>query len=188
MLGKQLYLSKNEALRPEVVAVRNDDASVYRKKPAQGTGLWTSTWQEETQDSGWVEWCRGADFGEPENRIWFLLTPAEDARLLIIDSYHDMVTLIRRFPLRHRLHGASLSSIAEEAGLGADHFTGFDFERMAEEYDGLHLTEQAAGALHLSYPLDMNSWDCESTCWFRWVFTDVERIAVPELVQVESEY
>lgn len=71
------------------------------------------------------------------------------------------------------------------AGYFNEHFTGFDFERMAEEYDGLHLTEEAAGSLHLSYPLDMNSWDCESTVWFRWVFSEVSRIEVQKAVEVE---
>lgn len=187
MLGKQLHLSEGETLRQEVVAVKNDEGSVYRKKPAQGTGLWTSTWRKRTRDSDWIEWCRSEEFGNVEEQSWFLLTPAKDAKLCVISSYYELAALIQRFPLMYpSLYPASrfTQEKLQMAGLPMDHFTGIDFEGLAYEYDGLHLTEEAAGSLHLSYPLDMNSWDCESTVWFRWVFTAVERIEVQQPIEV----
>lgn len=183
MLGKQLHLSTGETLRQEVVAVKNDEGSVYRKKPAQGTGLWTSSWREKTRDSDWIEWCRGDNFGEPEKQSWFLLTPAKDTRICTISSYYELAATLKRFPLTYA-HVSQMELVDMSAGYFNEHFTGFDFERMAEEYDGLHLTEEAAGRLHLSYPVDMNSWDCESTVWFRWVFPHVERIEVQQPVEV----
>lgn len=184
MIGKQLHLSKRETLRQEVIPVKNDEGSIYRKKPAQGTGLWTSSWREETRDSDWIEWCRSEEFGDIDAQSWFLLTLAKDTRLCVISSYYELTVTLKRFPLRHPRYTSQLEMAAVSAGLSADHFTGIDFERLAQEYDGLHLTEEAAGALHLSYPLDMNTWDCESTLWFRWVFTNVERIEVQKPVVV----
>ena len=114
-VGIQLHLSEVHALAENVASVENDPMSPFRKKPKYG--FWTSTWREETQDSDWVEWCRGQDF-----------------------------------------------------------------EQLAQSYDGLRLTERGNSRLHLSYPLDLNSWDSESTLWFRWCFTAVEKI-VPVIAQ-----
>lgn len=169
-LGIQLHLSNESELEPMVRAVKNDEMTILRKKPAPGTGLWTSTWGEESRDSEWVE-CYRRLFGSPEDLCWFLLTPEPDARIYVIDSYHDLAGLIQCFPL------------AQER-LSHPHFVGIDFERMSEAYDGLYLTLEGEARLHLSFPLDMNGWDCESCLWFRWCFRSVEKIE-PRSIQIE---
>lgn len=86
MIRKQLHLSGEEMLRSEVIPVKNDPEMVFRKKPLQGTGLWTSTWRKRTRDSDWIEWCRSEEFGNVDAQSWFLLTPAKDARICTISS------------------------------------------------------------------------------------------------------
>lgn len=179
--GIQLHLSGREVLSQEVVPIVNNAAATFRKKPAYGTGLWTSSWREETQDSDWVEWCRNNEFGEPDKQSWYLLTPAIDARLYVVDSHVALVQLLKRFPLEHPLFKEMRA-----VGIRDEHLIGIDFEQLAQEYDGVHLTYEAAGSLHLSYPLDMNSWDCESTVWFRWVFTSVEQIEAQKCMEVDG--
>ena len=176
MLGKQLHITYEETLNQSVNSVYNSDESGIVKKPARGTGLWTSTWREETQDSDWVEWCVGEDFGKPYEKNWYLLTLQEDIKLYVIDSLRGLHKLLRAYPWdqnKWREYGFRCIAI--------------DFEKLALDYDGIHLTEKGNEETHLSYPDDLNSWDCESTLWFRWCFSEVQKIEVPQPVAVEQE-
>jgi hypothetical protein len=123
-------------------------------------GLWTSTWKGEPKVSGWVEWCRSESFGVGKLQTW-LLTPRADARIAIVDGMDDLKALLLRYPLH--------------LGKAEDHFLQpLDFERMAQDYDGLHLTDEGQWATRLTQP-SLYGWDCESTCWFQWAFDDVEK-------------
>lgn len=170
-LGVQLHLSTESTLTPTVRPVKNDRLTSLRNKPANETGLWTSTWRKKTRDSEWAEYAEDV-WGTTDEQCWFLLTPDPGAHLCVIDSSQALALLIERYPLEYpgwltRLPGSFLSPLE---------FTGIDFEQMSLEYDGLHLTHQASVRLHLSFPLNMNSWDCESTIWFRWCFKQVRQI------------
>lgn len=174
MLGKQLYIMSNDELRQDVTPVRNSEKTALIKKPAHCTGLWTSSWREETQDSAWVEWCQWNDFGKPYENHWYILTPKEDAKLYMIDSLRDLHKLLRAYSWdQHKWREYGFRS------------TAIDFEKIAMEYDGIWLTEQGNEETHLSYPEDLNSWDCESVLWCRWCFSDVQRIETPQLVEAE---
>lgn len=164
MLGKQLHVSAFECLLPTVTVVENDPMRFFSKKPLVGTGLWTSSWREETQDSEWVEWCCNNDIGFL-NLYWHLLTPKEDAKIIVIDTYQDLEQLVFAY-------GKSMKTVI----FGEIFHPLIDFEKMAKDYDALHLTTYGAGTLHLSFPNDMNSWDIESTLWFRWCFQEVNKI------------
>lgn len=173
MLGKQLYITSEETLNQAVVPVTNSDETGFIKKPAAGTGLWTSSWREETQDSAWVEWCQGENFGKPYEKTWHLLTPQEDVKLYVIDGLKDLNKLLRT----HKWDQPKWEEYRR---------TAIDFERLALEYDGLWLTEKGDAETHLSYPDDLNAWDCESVLWFKWCFTEVQRIETPQPVMVEE--
>ena len=176
LLGKQLYITASDTLSDQTfVGVRNSQDMAFIKKPTRGTGLWTSTWREETQDSDWVEWCHGNDFGDPYKKNWLLLTPKDDIKLYMIDSLKDLHRLLRDHGYR--------DPIMEAVGIMK---TTIDFERLSLEYDGIWLTEQGNQETHLSYPEDLNAWDCESILWFRWCFTEVQRIATPKPVMIEE--
>jgi hypothetical protein len=171
MLGVQLHFSCVQALIEQVAPIENDEMA-SRKKPKSTSGLWTSSWREETKDSEWVEWCRGENFSNPDESQWFLLTPKEHSRLYVIDCYADLERLLETYlwelPEIKRL--SELSYLRR-------YYRGIDFERLSQDYDGLHLTSHGNEDLHHGFPLDMNAWDSESTVWFRWCFTKVEKIA-----------
>ncbi len=173
VLGTQLHISLAQELIEQIAPVENDEDMPMRKKPKSTTGLWTSSWREETQDSDWVEWCRGENFGDPDKDQWFLLTPRIDARIYMIDSLTDLERLL----IQYEWYSPLAKKIARTVGREhARYYTSIDFERLSKEYDALHLTEYGNGQLHLSYPLDLNAWDSESTIWFHWCFTEVRKI------------
>lgn len=123
-------------------------------------GLWTSTWLGEPKVSGWAEWCRSESFSIGDSRVW-LLTPKADARIANVDGMADLKALLLRYPLH--------------LGKAYDHFfQPLDFERMAQDYDGMHLTDEGQWATRLTQP-SLYGWDCESTCWFQWAFDRVEQ-------------
>src|SRR5437016_4054794 len=93
----QLHITPAYDMIEQVASVENDADGPFRKKPKSTTGLWTSSWREETQDSDWIEWCRGENFGDPDTSQWFLLTPREDVKLYIIDSLADLEKLMKDY-------------------------------------------------------------------------------------------
>ena len=174
MAGTQLHISSAKALIEQVAPVENEFDAYYRQKPKGG--FWTSTWREESQDSDWIEWCRGNSYySTDESNIWWLLTPRPECRLYTIDSLRDFTGLLMEYGER--------PPIAYEIPLFADRRV-IDFEKLARQFDGVHLTERGNAGTHLSYPNNLNAWDCESTLWFRWCFSEVRQIAV---VTQESE-
>lgn len=203
---RQLWLSDTSEIKHEVTPVRNsEETGAVIKKPARETGLWTSTWREETQDSDWIEWCRGNDYGNPDGGYWYLLTPKTDVKLYVIDGTHDLEMMLHDYlwttPLLTRMNeqcGMSYSSAyqrmyADRTGkrlpqVKLPRFAAIDFEKMSEEYDGIWLTEQGNGACHLPWHSehDLNSWDCECVLWFRWCFEQVE--TMQPVVVVEENH
>ena len=191
---RQLWLSETQDIKHEVIPVRNsEETGAVIKKPARKTGMWTSTWREETQDSDWVEWCRSEEFSNPDGCYWHLLTPKQDIKLYVIESVYDLEKLLLSYPWTTPLltrmneaYGMSYSSLF--GGMYGDlaemrrpqiklpRFAAIDFEKLSQEYDGIWLTERGNAAVHL--PLhsehDLNSWDCECVLWFRWCFEQVE--------------
>jgi len=182
VIGVQLHFSFAQIVREREIPVKNDEMT-FRYKP--DGGFWTSTWREETQDSEWVEWCRGENFGSPDESNWFLLTPQADARLYVINCYADLERLLNTYKWESPMAKRLRQTVGENSHL-SHYYQGIDFERLAQDYDGLHLTYEGNNRLHLSYPLNMNAWDSESTVWFRWCFTEVQRIETPKPTQEED--
>jgi hypothetical protein len=171
----QLHLSLDAEFNPETAMVnaQNADDRAFVTKPAIHTGLWTSTYNRKEKSSEWVEWCISQDFGNVYEQVWWLLTPRHESRIYTIDGLRDLEVLMARYPYnyKHRL------SVYEYMAL-------IDFEKMSEEWDGIHLTSRGNMKLHYSFPHNLNSWDVESTIWFRWSFTKCERIETPVRVKV----
>lgn len=207
---RQLWLSDTPEIKHEVTPVRNsEETGAVIKKPARKTGLWTSTWREETQDSDWIEWCRGNDYGNPDTDYWHLLTPRQDVKLYVVESVHDLEMMLHNYlwttPLLTQMneqYGEIYASkyaedslfrkvLASRTGMNfppvkLPRFAAIDFEKMSQEYDGIWLTEQGNAACHLPWHSehDLNSWDCECVLWFRWCF---ERVETMQPVQVVAE-
>ena len=85
--------------------------------------------------------------------------------------------------LRGLLKGYSLNR-----GRAEDHFfQPLDFERMAADFDAVHLTDEGQWATRLTQP-SLYGWDCESTCWLRWAFERAEPGPAVELVGVRYSW
>ncbi len=193
--GTQLYTTNAEKLNEQVIPVKNSEQSAGIHKPEPGTGLWTSSWRESTRDSDWVEWCKASDYGSVDTRIWWLLTPNERTNLYTIESRFDLLDLLTRYtwetdmlkqlnesigPMQEALVYSWSEPFRRPLPIERRHFAWIDFEKLAQEYDGIWLTEAGNASTHLSFPHNLNSWDCESILWFRWCFSDVTRIETPQ--------
>jgi hypothetical protein len=88
------------------------------------------------------------------------------ARIVEIDSIDDYLAVIERYGTVYPPSGRLT----------------IDFERLANDFDGLHLTESGVCEVASHYWPYFNienlyGWDVESTLWFRWVFKDVRHIS-----------
>lgn len=130
-------------------------------KPYEG-GLWTSTFDERA-GSAWTRWCLAEEFcidsSDPSWPNCWLLHPRADARIYTVDSY------------------SALELLCASYGRSARGGTTYpDWLAVAEDYDAVHLTGGGQVVTHLSVPLNLWGWDCESTLWFRWAFESAEYI------------
>jgi hypothetical protein len=129
-------------------------------------GLWTSTYDPDN-GSAWVQWCLSEDYGVPRGYTWqaWLLVPRLDARILTIDTYTDLehVVTVYGLPSAPTLHPDSIA---------------LNFEKLAHHYHGIHLTEAGQWATRLSQPHSLYGWDCESTLWLNWAFTEVRDLGI----------
>lgn len=127
-------------------------------KPANGGGLWTSTWHPE-HGSEWVQWCLSEEFdcdrANPVFRIW-TIEPSPGARIYEIDTYADLKRLVAAYP--HTDHHRSWPSAHPH------------WQHVASDYDAIHLTDAGQWATRLTHPLNLYGWDCESTLWLRPAF------------------
>lgn len=152
MLPPQLHNTSADTLTvPDKLVIESGD-----RKPKGA--FWTSTYNEGS--SSWLEWC------EMEMPGWvctnnFLLTVDPNAKVYVINSLDDLEQLLAMYPY---------------SGFMSEYFSYVDWAAMANAgWDGVQVTEAGQRATRYSNP-GLYGWDCESTAWFRWVFTNVERI------------
>lgn len=157
MLGTQFHANPKRPSQELFKPVFHDKQTNNNKPKG---GLWTSTHTpDDTYPSQWIEWgvVDGGNFWLKMD--WWLLTPDPNARIITIDSYEDLEVLQARYPLQQE-------GIWEDLPL-------LDFTKIAQDYDAMNLTGRGQIKTRLTYPLSLYGWDCESTLWFRWLFTDV---------------
>jgi hypothetical protein len=158
-LGAQLYIGEHGPRPALFKTPRNRDMFV---KPTGG--LWTSTYLGAADGSDWVRWCRDeGGFGNVEKANWWLLTADPEAHVLVIDSYADLARATAAYPL---IWDRADPFYAERPKL--------DYEAIARDFDGVHLTDRGQWRTRLTHPLDLYGWDCESTLWLRWSFEGVQ--------------
>lgn len=158
-LGPQIHAGKQPTAKGFIPAT-DGSATSSRFKP--NGGLWTSTLIDGT--TGWVDWCRGEDFGGVDAHAWWQVTPEPDARVLVIDGERDLRAVAEAFPRDTGYVG--IPYIPERT---------VSFEAMiAAGYAGLRVTHEGHWETrYLHGVLNTYSWDCESTVWLSWCFTDV---------------
>lgn len=127
-------------------------------------GLWTSSYIPFI-GSDWVQYSfQVGGFRVPDSENWdgYILYPNKDARVYTIDGYKDLEQLMSKYRIRSKLKFSNF--YARRANYS------IDFEKIAEDYDAIHLTRRGQLLTKNSYPYNLDGWDVESTVWFRWVF------------------
>ncbi len=150
----QLYAGDRERLDRTVWPVRNDPQRLGKPRG----GFWTSTYDRD-YGSAWVSWCVAYRYNDPLDLHWTVLHVRQSARIAVIDSADTLAGFIEQYPriLRQR--------------------RGLDFELLSQDYDGLHLTTGGYIDTHSGRSaLRLLGWDCESTVWFKWVFSRTQQI------------
>lgn len=182
-LPPQMFVTRKPGVE---VAEKHFNAKIENRergwmKPERGSGLWTSTYDPQC-GSDWIQWARMERYmGEDDEGHWQVLDEDEPgyipreqrklyyncyvlhptvARIYVVDGLEDLVVLMRDYhhPYRSPWDGG---------------YRYLDFERLAEDFDALHLTERGQWKTRMSSP-DLYGWDVESTFWFRWKFSQVE--------------
>jgi len=108
-------------------------------------GLWTSP---VNSDWGWKDWNAGEQYSECDEENSFVLKFLEGTKLLVINSLDDLLKL----------------PMIESTYLRSDKY--LDFELLAKVADGLWLTSKGMSETHLSRPINLYGWDCESVLIF----------------------
>lgn len=121
----------------KVEPIKNDN----RCKPKGG--LWISP---VNSNWGWKDWCESKNFRDCDLANSFQLKLKSTANVFVIDSYSDL----KNAPLIDLKIGEHY------------HKQYLDFELLAKTYDAIWLTEKVQNETHLSRPLSLYGWDCES--------------------------
>lgn len=117
-------------------------------------GLWTSTFLPDGS-SDWIRWCISEEFLNPDTMGKWILTPAKGARIFTVNQPDDIAFLCNG--------QATYNAFATP-----------DFEALAQDWDGIHLTKDGQYRTRFSMPFSFYGWDCESTLWLNWAFDDVK--------------
>lgn len=158
-MDTQLWVHTTEPDRDEFEEPSNSD--MFLSKPEGG--LWTSTLRDDGL-CAWIQWLDTGSWNPPDETRVFALEPDPDADVVEIASVDDLERLNDQF------------SRSSAPGSCRQHpFAPLDFEEIAEEYDAIHLTERGQLETRLSWP-GLYGWDCESTCWLSWRFSEWELV------------
>lgn len=153
-LGTQAHTNVKEPAPAHL----NDPVNQFDQLTKPAGGLWTSTMRPDG-DSAWMEWRRSEHWEFVDDVHLYALVPDPDAEVLVIDSQTD---------LREALSAYGRTDLDTTM---ADQFAPLDFESIAVDYDGIHLSAAGQRDTRFSRP-GLYGWDCESTLWFDWVFQD----------------
>ena len=127
-------------------------------------GFWTSTYTPNNEHpSDWARWC-SSEMPDKFNKKAIILTVKKDAKIFIIDSLDDVKILKKKYPYNYSMKCLCI----------------LDWEKISQDYDGVAITSK--GQWETRMPRDMKDmglslygWDCESTLWFRNVFSKIEK-------------
>lgn len=125
--------------------------------------LWGSTYNENPEDefiSSWATYCICDDYKAKIDSLSYgiIYELKDSAKIFEIDSLEDYENLMEKYsmPYHSRMMGTRLV---------------IDWEKLAKDYDGFHISDGAVYFLRLNVPghddyANFYSWDCESYCLF----------------------
>ncbi|MEX3914305.1 hypothetical protein AB4672_21265 [Bacillus paralicheniformis] len=161
----QLFCGKSEPQKSNIQPIKNQIECLKA-----GGGIWTSTYNNESGS----DWVRVYDslWGIPKEGIdGWLLTPSSNSCVYKIDSLNDLIWMYQNYK-------RTLADIP-------DFIKMINFEKMAQDFDAVHLTAKGKSETRHSWPINLHAWDCECTHWFRWCFEKVEYIGKIKSVQIK---
>lgn len=133
---------------------KNREGYLSMNKPLYG--FWSSP---VNSGWGWKNWCRCEDFRTTSFDHWTKFKLKPGAKIIIIDSLHDLEEVLCNFSIIDKAYRWSLKP-------------SIDFEKILQAgYDGVLLTEHGNEETHhpdqvcvngLEAYVDLNAWDCES--------------------------
>ena len=156
-LPTQIYVPRPSRAGPPTRDALEPITHFDHWKPAGG--LWTSTYATAWQD-GWPGWCH---YEQPDwlDTTGYLLEPVE-ALVLNLDTVDRALGALD-------LYGRP---IIDRPSFGIrDRLRSFDWLRLVDECSAVRCSGIVQSSeLRFGDSLVWNSWDCESTVWFRWAF------------------
>lgn len=102
-------------------------------------GLWTSPIESNW---AWKHWCESEQFRDCDEENSFTISLKPDAKILKIDEAGDLMGLPKKILIESIVYP--------------------DFEKLAEMYDAIWLTEKGQWETRYSQPMSLYGWDCES--------------------------
>jgi hypothetical protein len=111
-------------------------------------GFWVSSYLGPARISAWREWCVSDMPHWIVDVDLYKVVINPDAHIYEIDTQADLVSLHNRYPANY--------------GFGKY----LNFEAIARNYDGIHLTEDGQWATRYGSGINLYGWDLESTVLF----------------------
>lgn len=145
------YREKNNFTLRKIKDVQNSDS--FGIKPKTG-GLWTSSLGAEY---GWNQWCQDENFRD--NKYEYLLE-LNNPKLLIIDTLDDLINALDKYPNQKYYSYMKRLGVFNKFSTGITK-TALDFEAIAQDYDGIHLTSEGQWRTRMTNPC-LYGWDCET--------------------------
>lgn len=124
-------------------------------------GLWSSPIGPDGL-TAWQRWCELDEYDGDWGTRLARITPAPEARVVVVDSHADLTAAIARYvskrpevsdPLLERLLWTKFAAI--------------DFAEMAKDFDAFWLTRAGEYATRFN---GLYGWDCETVFWLRPTF------------------
>ncbi len=148
-LGIQLFQSADMEYNPEKVDTIENFRFPHIKPSG---GVWTSTYtKKESTPSDWLYFCKMEQLISEKKIHGLLLKPKKECNIVEIDTINDLNDIIKKYP--------------DEPDEGYPLETRINFEGLARDFDGLHLTYKGQWETRFTQP-NLYGWDTESTIWF----------------------
>lgn len=128
-------------------------------------GLWSSPYTPgKKYISDWDRFCKEENFDKEDWSKGIIFKLKDNARIYTIDSYEDLTVLVNKYP--------NEKSIIRTDAL--------DFNKIAEDYDAIHLTEEGQWKTRNTYPNTLYGWDCETLLVLNYDSIDEESFEILE--------
>jgi hypothetical protein len=164
------------------------EEGLHRGKPSGG--FWTSSYNASSDFSaygrGWrdtviliaqngfnKELCHEI-WPIPYLKVW-RLRPSAAAKICTVDTRKDYLNLLAKYG-KFTTKYPRVNSEYKYTSSPLIEITSLNYEAIAEDYEALHLTQEGFNDNEVGGSGDrsMFNWHCESTCWFRWMFDEIE--------------